>query len=221
MRKHEFRGFTLIELLIVVAIIAILAAIAVPNFLEAQVRAKVARGKTDMRSLATALESYKVDTNWYPPDNEYYVWVMLIPQPDVQLPVTWLLTTPVAYITSVPRDVFPKTAGFIEGSPFDYGYKSDTWRGINAGELFGLPPSDYLKDADGNLDYDTSKSWVLVSYGPDRTSNAGEWFMFGERVVNRLPPVDWPPYGRINEWGCMYDPTNGTVSAGDIARVGP
>ena len=57
------RGFTLIELLIVVAIIAILAAIAVPNFLEAQVRAKVSRSKTDMRSTATALESYRVDAD--------------------------------------------------------------------------------------------------------------------------------------------------------------
>ncbi|MEO8376090.1 MAG: prepilin-type N-terminal cleavage/methylation domain-containing protein [Candidatus Sumerlaeota bacterium] len=56
-------GFTLIELLIVVAIIAILAAIAVPNFLEAQTRAKVSRVKADMRSVATAVESYRVDYN--------------------------------------------------------------------------------------------------------------------------------------------------------------
>jgi len=60
-------AFTLIELLIVVAIIAILAAIAVPNFLEAQTRSKVSRAKADMRTLATGLESYAVDNNKYPP----------------------------------------------------------------------------------------------------------------------------------------------------------
>ena len=66
LNKEKAQGFTLIELLIVVAIIAILAAIAVPNFLEAQVRAKVSRAKSDMRTIATALESYAVDHNRHP-----------------------------------------------------------------------------------------------------------------------------------------------------------
>ena len=56
-----------------VAIIAILAAIAVPNFLEAQMRSKVARVKADMRTIATAVESYAIDCNGkYPYCKAYF-----------------------------------------------------------------------------------------------------------------------------------------------------
>ena len=90
------RGFTLIELLIVVAIIAILAAIAVPNFLEAQTRAKISRAKSDMRTFSVASEAYKVDTNRF----AFY------PYEDWSAKQLWseylvLLTTPIAYLTSV------------------------------------------------------------------------------------------------------------------------
>ena len=59
-------GFTLIELLIVVAIIGIIAAIAIPNLLNAIDRGKQKRSMADMRSLGTAVESYSVDVNFYP-----------------------------------------------------------------------------------------------------------------------------------------------------------
>ena len=84
------RAFTLIELLVVVAIIGILAAIAVPNFLNAQIRAKVARAVSNMRTIGTALEAYYLDNNSYTRwawDSDGYQGFKA-------------LTTPIAYVTS-------------------------------------------------------------------------------------------------------------------------
>ena len=66
MLKRDSKGFTLIELLIVVAIIGIIAAIAIPNLLNAIDRGKQKRTMADLRSIGTAVESYAVDNNVYP-----------------------------------------------------------------------------------------------------------------------------------------------------------
>lgn len=57
----------MIELLIVIAIISILAAIAIPNLLNAIQRGRQKRTMSDMRALATAIEAYNVDNSTYPP----------------------------------------------------------------------------------------------------------------------------------------------------------
>src|SRR5688500_16216436 len=88
MYRKNSSAFTLIELIIVVAIIAVLAAIAVPNFLEAQVRAKVSREKADLYVIGTALEAYSADYNGYPPNDGFYNVI----------PIE--LTTPVAFLGS-------------------------------------------------------------------------------------------------------------------------
>lgn len=87
------KGFTLIELLIVVAIIGILAAIAVPNFLNAQLRAKIAGTQSDLRTIVNVMQQYHLDNNTYQRHLEFNYW---------QIP----LTTPVAYMNGFISDRF-------------------------------------------------------------------------------------------------------------------
>jgi prepilin-type N-terminal cleavage/methylation domain-containing protein len=90
-------AFTLIELLIVVAIIGILAAIAVPNFLNAQLRAKIGRVESEFNTIRTAFEMYRMDGNGRPPD----AWTV-----GGWYPAWSRFTTPVAYLSTVPIGVF-------------------------------------------------------------------------------------------------------------------
>ena len=193
------KGFTLIELLIVVAIIAILALIAVPNFLEAQVRSKVSRCKADMRTTATALESYGVDHNGYPPEWDYGhplgTWGT-VNEPPFHTRIPSHLTSPVPYITSIPKDPFISFEMFLDWAPkhvseryvyYNYKYYFAYW----------WPSSPPNPNAAGYHRYEDAGEWLFYSPGPDR-----DWYNQPAASVY------------IN-----YDATNGTVSLGNIFRT--
>ncbi|MEQ8821624.1 MAG: prepilin-type N-terminal cleavage/methylation domain-containing protein [Sumerlaeia bacterium] len=208
------KAFTLIELLIVVAIIAILAAIAVPNFLEAQVRAKVSRILSDMRTIRTGLESYAVDTNKYPETDPTIAEV----EPVGDLRGLYWLTTPISYLTSIPRSPFTEdfaTPGlepnakeaeaqnfplYVRARPggtafdstvaplssdFALSYVQDRQRYLGMGGGL-VDPLSFYKGA-----------WLMKSVGPDNTDNRN---------------FTTAPEGPAQ----LYDATNGTVSFGDI-----
>ncbi len=175
-------AFTLIELLIVVAIIGILAAIAVPNFLNAQERAKVSRAEADIRSIGTALEMYRLDNTGYP----RFISHVMNPTG-----VFRLLTTPIAYMSSVPYEVFanPEASIAYSGKPVvAYMYTPRA--------TYGEPGWKSLHDTEGKYQY------VVRSMGPDRGANI---------VEPPASPLLILPYAM----------SNGLASRGDICRYGP
>jgi prepilin-type N-terminal cleavage/methylation domain-containing protein len=220
-RKH---AFTLIELLIVVAIIAILAAIAVPNFLEAQTRAKISRAKADMRTVAMGLEAYHIDANCYPLCNNYSLCGRRVADPqDSSYWVLENLSTPIAYLTTgFVNDPFPsdfRTNGINSttglwtpvtriGDPNDflYGYYKYNVTGIANG-FGGLMDVDGAHPS-GTKEPDRATGWyMLSSAGPVRT-----YYNIGGLLSTNA-----------TEEACarnFYDPSNGTISTGLICRVG-
>ncbi len=199
---RTYRAFTLIELLIVVAIIGILAAIAVPNFMNARVRAKIARVQADFKTLTTAQEMYRADHNRYTNDYDQ--------EDDQEDEQGWKdLTTPVAYMNSILIDPFitrremPRLAGSSfndEIAPYyELGSGSDNYThsvpvvhafyiecvGPDHGDDGGGPDSfPFLTNVNR---YDTSNGLIsrgdIVGFGGDWT--AGCFYMDGKQVGSR------------------------------------
>ena len=192
-------GFTLIELLIVVAIIGILAAIAVPNFLNAQMRAKIARCKSDLKAISMGMEQYFLDKNAYPPSHHIF-----------------FITTPIAYLSSVPHDSFPPTYVGNSGQPEAIAQwtwwrflsgpmsKSDRRGSALCGDYYAY--FDPFAPRSEAMSLSSSQScnvmWYVKSFGPN-VETVGLCGSNGDDCTLR------------------FDPSNGVRSIGDIAVFGP
>ncbi len=208
------RGFTLIELLIVIAIIAILAALAVPNFMEAQTRAKVSRASADFRAVATALEAYRMDTGRYPKGNHSSRVLNPWGNRYGYKPTLERLSTPIAYLTG--------ESAFYDPFKALWRYDDD----LEERDAIDIPPGDLKnkqlywyagRNHTGASEWDQPDDpdplwYYLESAGPDLAHhNAGRFFLKirTETLYNR------ERVGKL-----IYDPTNGTQSRGSIWRVG-
>ncbi|MEO8376839.1 MAG: prepilin-type N-terminal cleavage/methylation domain-containing protein [Candidatus Sumerlaeota bacterium] len=202
--KSSSQAFTLIELLVVVAILAILAAIAVPNFLQAQTRAKVSRVYADLYTVATALDAYRIDYNGYVlNDGNYNV-------------ISKEISTPVAYLTTANL-IDPFSSANTSAAHGDlekyYSYhmtvsKDQAIRYQSIGRSVSHEDIDAPGENPGAfLRYG---GWKILSNGPDRSY-----------AISPKPPAG--PYNpnpdKLIGVDIPYDPTNGTVSVGNIHRT--
>ena len=186
-------GFTLIELLIVVAIIGILAAIAVPNFLNAQIRAKVSRSFADQKTMESAILQYMMDCNDNPPHSH---------EPNQN----YWLTTPVAYLSGFLYDPFQETplAKDLFSTDLMYHKKQHHWDPLDKRYWGGLTMDMIDPSKDPEFKYWVKSIGILFGMGPSRkyTGAAGTGFTFGVAFV-------------------PYEPSNGLVSLGIIRRYVP
>ena len=181
MKCYKKKGFTLIELLIVVAIIGILAAIAVPNFINAQVRAKIARSLADLRSIGSAIGMYRIDNNSVIPDPTQ---VGVVGGQSDALQVWKYLTTPTSYIGG--------SAFYDPFVPKDNEYSGAAWESVKVG-TYHYRNIDQMR-ANGATGIDANASFVSRSPGPDR------WY-----IVNPQRLAYWMAYDASNGLNSVGD----------------
>jgi type II secretion system protein G len=156
MRERTRRGFTLIELLIVVAIIGIIAAIAIPNLLNAIQRGKQKRTMADMRAVATSVEAYAVDTNLYPSAG-------------------WTPVGTLAAVSTVAPRIEPT---YIKQVPRTDGWRNTLYYGSSGGQSYQVV--SYGKDGAE----DQSLSGATTTFNADIVFEAGQFVVYPDGPIS-------------------------------------
>lgn len=189
------RAFTYIELMVVFTVIAILAAIAVPNFLTAQVRVRVARARADMATLCAALANYRLDHHAYPPNFRWVDQTLGFAATDE---ATAAAPAPAAPSVRPPEALDQSVSPLVAlTTPTPY--------------VTALAPDPFNLRRDGNYVY---LNWSRFPEGGARVEAAGAVLpavLASEGPDNCLDLLYPQPVGIL-----LYDPTNGTVSGGDL-----
>jgi prepilin-type N-terminal cleavage/methylation domain-containing protein len=217
-QRNLARAFTLIELLIVVAIIAILAAIAVPNFLEAQTRAKISRAMADQRAIATGLETYRIDWNKYIYGNGSSR-AFRPGSGSANDRTLERLTSPVAYMTGKASFKDPFLGrGTYQGNSLENKTLRAAYDALEEDGWFDYywysPRSSKIAGAASIWTHlqNVPVWYALESAGPDG------WHHNLGGTLNNMADNSAAHYIVANM--AIYDASNGTVSRGSIFRVG-
>lgn len=194
-------GFTLIELLIVVGIIGILAAIAVPNYRDATVKSKVVRAQMDLRAIGTALESYRLDNAMYPRKHSDLLFFVQYIIPD--------LTTPIPYLTTgIRRDPFGPVKEYEAPLGVDDQGPERFVPELIKNSYTYTPYMNFAR-IHGNPAY-RKEGFAVSSVGPDQQDSF---------VVDYPFPNEYRyPGDTVRD--SVYNPSNGIISPGDIGYFG-
>ncbi len=208
----------MIELLIVIAIITVITAIAVPNLISANVKAKVKGIKSEMGSIAIALEDYRVDEGGYP--IEPGSWQSgydpdVIAKPDKAFD-HHSDAIGLGKLVFPPQAFDPVYLYRIPGDPFNDSGEEE-WDGETGAHNnhYCYFTGEWDPDTETRINSSTkAEYWALVSYGPDKDQDIDSY----TKAWNAVDPnaSDHSTYKDL-----VYNPDNGITSSGDIVIIGP